>query len=63
MDIVHAAPNEIQMADNYFSVLRNQVAEVWIDGGTEMGGGEPFTNGIEGEDRNWKYIVRRLISP
>jgi len=47
---------EKKMADNYFTVLRNEIAEIWLDQGIELGGGQPFTVGMEGEQRNRKHI-------
>lgn len=54
--------DEMRMADNYFAILRNQIPEVWIDTGTELGGGMPFTVGIEGDERNWLYTVRTAMN-
>lgn len=45
------------MADNYFSVLRNRPLETWFDQGIELGGGQAFTVGSEGHERNKKHIV------
>jgi len=49
---------EMQMADNYFSVLSNRVPETWFDQGIELGGGQPFTVGVEGDARNNRHIMR-----
>lgn len=57
MDFLNASDSEIQMADNYFTVLSNKVPETWFDHGIELGGGQPFTVGREGDERNMKHIV------
>ncbi|KAH7886036.1 hypothetical protein F5I97DRAFT_1877220 [Phlebopus sp. FC_14] len=48
---------EIKMADNYFTILSNQIPEIWFDQGIELGGGQPFTVGKEGDDRNRGHIT------
>ena len=48
---------ERNMADNYFTILRNDFAEIWYDQGVDLGGGQPFTVGTEGEKRNRMHIV------
>jgi len=48
---------EQKMADNYFSILSNTIPERWFAPGIELGGGEPFTVGKEGEERNNLHIV------
>ncbi|KIP04147.1 hypothetical protein PHLGIDRAFT_205414 [Phlebiopsis gigantea 11061_1 CR5-6] len=53
-----ASGDELQMADNYFAILSNRVAEVWFDQGLELGGGQPFTVGAEGLARNSHHIRR-----
>ena len=45
------------MADNYFTILSNNIPERWFDGGVELGGGQAFTVGQEGEERNNRHIV------
>lgn len=57
MDDLEFGSEERKMADNYFTVLRNDVTEVWYDQGIELGGGQPFTVGTEGEQRNRFHIV------
>lgn len=47
----------MKMADNYFSILRNHPLETWFDQGIELGGGQAFTVGSEGHERNKKHIV------
>ncbi|TDL28081.1 hypothetical protein BD410DRAFT_835322 [Rickenella mellea] len=44
--------DELRMADNYFTILRAQLPEIWLDQGIELAGGEPFTVGEEGHIRN-----------
>jgi len=51
---------EREMADNYFTILRNDFTEIWYDQGVELGGGQPFTVGTEGEQRNVLHIVSAL---
>lgn len=57
---LNLSKGELEMADNYFTILRNDFPEVWIDQGIELGGGQPFTVGSEGEQRNRHHIVCRL---
>ncbi|KAJ1307746.1 hypothetical protein OPQ81_001833 [Rhizoctonia solani] len=48
----------MQMADNFFSILLNRAADVWVDRGLHLGGEEvAFTVGAEGDARNWYYIA------
>ena len=49
--------DELKMADNYFTLLSNTIPERWFDAGIELGGGQAFTVGQEGEDRNNRHIV------
>ena len=58
MRYLHASPDEMQMADNYFTILSNRVPEVWFDQSFELGGGNAFTVGDKGHERNAKHIVR-----
>ena len=58
MRYLDAPLDDMKMADNFFTILSNKVPEVWFDQGFELGGGQPFTVGSEGDDRNKKYIVR-----
>ncbi|THH31959.1 hypothetical protein EUX98_g2215 [Antrodiella citrinella] len=55
---LNASEDEMRMADNYYTVLGNRVPEVWLDQGVELGGGQPFTVGGEGESRNARHILR-----
>jgi hypothetical protein len=57
MHLLNATEWEMKMADNYFTILRNDWPEVWFDQGIELGGGEAFTVGSEGEERNRLHIV------
>ncbi|KAI6120677.1 hypothetical protein EDD16DRAFT_829426 [Pisolithus croceorrhizus] len=47
---------EVNLADNYFTILSNQIPEIWFDHGIELGGGQPFTVGQEGNERNLRHI-------
>ncbi|KAF9245868.1 hypothetical protein BU15DRAFT_40919 [Melanogaster broomeanus] len=47
---------ELKMADNYFTILSNEVPEIWFDQGIALGGGQPFTVGQEGDERNRRHI-------
>ena len=57
MDDLKFSDEERKMADNYFTILRNDVTDIWHDQGIELGGGQPFTVGAEGEQRNMFHIV------
>ena len=57
MDDLKFSDKERKMADNYFTILRNDFTEIWHDRGVELGGGQPFTVGTEGERRNRLHIV------
>ena len=48
---------EHQMADNYFTILRNEIPERWLEPGIPLGGGLPFTVGTEGEERNNRHVA------
>ena len=63
MRVLGASHTEMQMADNYYTILSNRVPEVWFDQGIELGGGHPFTVGTEGEERNNRHIVRLPFLP
>ena len=54
---------ERKMSDNYFTILRNGFTEIWHDQGIELGGGQPFTVGTEGEQRNTLHIVSTFYFP
>ncbi len=54
---LNATEETMKMADNYFTILMNIVPETWFDQGVELGGGQPFTVGIEGDERNNRHIV------
>ncbi|KAI0308277.1 hypothetical protein B0F90DRAFT_153442 [Multifurca ochricompacta] len=49
---------ETKMADNYFTILRNRPPMTWFDQGIELGGGQPFTVGPEGDERNKMHILK-----
>lgn len=58
MRYLNASNDEMNMADNYYALLANVYPEVWFDQGIELGGGNAFTQGAEGNERNNKHIVR-----
>ncbi|KAI5121296.1 hypothetical protein M0805_003765 [Coniferiporia weirii] len=53
---------ETKMADNYFTIFSNRQKrdEVWFDHGIELGGGQPFTMGAEGDARNDRHMTQAL---
>ncbi|KAF8560116.1 hypothetical protein OG21DRAFT_30345 [Imleria badia] len=55
-DSLGMTEEQIKMADNYFAILSNEVPEIWFDQGIELGGGQPFTIGHEGNERNRLHI-------
>lgn len=57
IDHMGFSSEERKMADNYFTILRNDFTEIWHDQGVEFDGGQPFTVGTEGEQRNQMHIV------
>lgn len=63
MRLVNASGSEMKMADNYYTVLSNRMPEIWLDQGIELGGGQPFTVGTEGDDRNKRHIVSPTTAP
>jgi hypothetical protein len=54
---LNVSEDDMKMADNFYTVLSNTVQEIWFDQGLELSGGEPFTAGSEGLERNRKFIV------
>jgi hypothetical protein len=62
LHVLHASDPELKMADNYYTILSNRVAEIWFDQGVELGGGQPFTMGAEGDARNNRHIVSFRLS-
>lgn len=54
---LNTTDEQMKMADNYYTILSNRIPEVWFDQGIELGGGQPFTVGSEGEERNNRHIV------
>jgi hypothetical protein len=58
MKLLNTTDEELQMSDNYFTILSNTYSDVWFDQGVELGGGQPFTVGSEGDERNNRHIVR-----
>ncbi|KAF8481877.1 hypothetical protein DFH94DRAFT_411603 [Russula ochroleuca] len=57
LELLNCSREEVKMADNYFSILRNHPLETWFDQGIELGGGQAFTVGSEGHERNKKHIA------
>jgi hypothetical protein len=55
---LNASATELRMADNYFALLANRIPEAWLDQGIELGGGQPFTVGSEGDERNKRHFRR-----
>ena len=62
MRTLNASDAELKMADNYYTILGNRVPEAWFDQGVELGGGQPFTVGTEGDERNNRHIVSFLLA-
>ncbi|KAI0652386.1 hypothetical protein C8Q79DRAFT_937363 [Trametes meyenii] len=58
MRFLKVTDDELKMADNFFTILSNRVPEIWFDQGFELGGGQPFTIGPEGDERNQNYTLR-----
>ncbi|KAI0734398.1 hypothetical protein C8Q72DRAFT_389402 [Fomitopsis betulina] len=58
MRYLRASSDEMKMADNYFTILSNRVPEIWLDQSFELGGGNAFTVGDDGHQRNTKHIIR-----
>ena len=59
---LNASIQGMKMADNYYTTLGNRVPEIWFDQGIELGGGQPFTVGSEGDERNNRHMVCLVIS-
>lgn len=57
MQHLNMTDDEQKMGDNYFAIMRNVVPEAWFDQGIEFGGGQAFTVGTEGNERNRKHFV------
>ncbi|KAH9837249.1 uncharacterized protein C8Q71DRAFT_757421 [Rhodofomes roseus] len=58
MRYLRASPDEMKMADNYFTILSNRVPEIWFDQSFGLGGGNAFTVGEEGNQRNARHTLR-----
>ena len=58
---LNVTEDTMRMADNYFTILMNTIPETWFDQSMELGGGQPFTVGIEGDERNHRHVVSWLI--
>jgi hypothetical protein len=50
---------EMNIADNYFTLSSGQLPNTWLTHSIELRDIEvmPFTLGVEGDARNWKHIV------
>ena len=54
---LNVSDDEMKMADNFYTVLSNNMQEVWFHQGIELGGGEAFTVSQQGVEHNRRYIV------
>ncbi|KAJ7368112.1 hypothetical protein DFH08DRAFT_830370 [Mycena albidolilacea] len=54
---IGASEEETKMADNYYSILKNSVPEIWTGHPIPLFGGGDFTVGGEGVARNRKHIA------
>ena len=61
MHRLNVSEEEMKMADNYYTILSNRVPEIWFDQGVELGGGQPFTVGVEGDERNDRHVVSSVL--
>ena len=61
MHKLNVSEEEMKMADNYYTILSNRVPEIWFDQGVELGGGQPFTVGVEGDERNDRHVVSSVL--
>ncbi|KAK7061562.1 rab geranylgeranyltransferase [Favolaschia claudopus] len=57
LDTLQASKQEKQMADNYFTILKNEFPEIWTGHPISLFGGGDFTVGEEGVARNRKHIA------
>jgi len=57
LEKLQLSKEELEMADNYFTILSNHIPERWFDPGIPLGGGVAFTVGTAGEERNNHHIV------
>jgi hypothetical protein len=61
---IGASSEEFQMADNYYSILKNSFPEIWTAEPVALFGGNAFTVGDEGLARNRRHIASSpLIIP
>ncbi|KAJ4485752.1 hypothetical protein J3R30DRAFT_3441658 [Lentinula aciculospora] len=58
MQYLNVTENEMKMSDNYYALLANVYPEIWFDQGIELGGGQAFTQGAEGDERNNRHIAQ-----
>nr|GAT53967.1 Rab geranylgeranyltransferase [Mycena chlorophos] len=57
LDQLGLSTDEKKMADNYYSIFRNQYPEVWIAQPRPLFSGGAFTVGTEGIERNRRHIA------
>lgn len=59
---LQVSDEEAAMADNYFTILRNRPKydEIMFDHGIDLGGGQPFTVGLDGDTRNEIHMVSQV---
>lgn len=55
--LLQLSPNMSLMLDNYFSILKNDVPEIWHGHTLELRGGQAFTRGDEGRLRNLMHMA------
>ncbi|EIN13887.1 hypothetical protein PUNSTDRAFT_56387 [Punctularia strigosozonata HHB-11173 SS5] len=58
LTLLNASDEERKRADNYYTILGNRIPEIWLDQSIELGGGQPFTVGTDGHERNLKHITK-----
>lgn len=54
---LNVTEDTMRMADNYFTILMNTIPETWFDQSVGLGGGQPFTVGVEGDEMNNRHVV------
>jgi hypothetical protein len=57
MRTLNASESEFGMTDNYFAFIANIVPEVWRDKCIDLGGGQAFKVGTEGDESNQRHIL------
>ena len=61
LQTVNLSNEEVKMADNYFTVLRNHPPETRFDQESGLSGGQAFTVGSEGHERNKRHMLVHVI--